>query len=37
MGVLQIDHPDIIEFIEAKKNPEEFLNFNLSVAITENS
>ena len=35
MGVLQIDHPDIIEFIEAKKNPEEFLNFNLSVAITE--
>ena len=35
MGVLRIDHPDIIEFIEAKKNPEEFLNFNLSVAITE--
>ena len=35
MGVLQIDHPDIIEFIKAKKNPEEFLNFNLSVAITE--
>lgn len=35
MGVLSIDHPDIIEFIEAKKNPEEFLNFNLSVAITE--
>ncbi|MFZ3073458.1 MAG: adenosylcobalamin-dependent ribonucleoside-diphosphate reductase [Thermodesulfobacteriota bacterium] len=34
MGVLRIDHPDIIEFIEAKKNPEEFLNFNLSVAIT---
>src|SRR3989304_4206348 len=35
MGGLSVDHPDIIEFIEAKKNPEEFLNFNLSVAITE--
>ena len=35
MGILRIDHPDIIEFIRAKERDGEFNNFNLSVALTE--
>ena len=35
MGVLRVDHPDIREFIEAKRNPEELQSFNLSVGITD--
>lgn len=34
MGILRVDHPDIIEFIEAKRSKDSFLNFNLSVGIT---
>ncbi len=34
MGILNIDHPDIMKFIEAKANQSAFTNFNLSVAIT---
>jgi len=35
MGVLRVDHPDIMEFITIKKNPTEMENFNLSVGLTK--
>jgi ribonucleoside-diphosphate reductase alpha chain len=35
MGILRCDHPDIVEFIEAKTGKEKFANFNLSVGITD--
>lgn len=35
MGILNIDHPDILEFIDSKKDSEEITNFNISVGITE--
>ncbi len=34
MAILNIDHPNIIEFIEAKKDPLELTHYNLSVGIT---
>jgi len=34
MAILNIDHPDIINFITAKGDPSALTNFNLSVAIT---
>ena len=34
MGVLRVDHPDILEFITIKQNPDEMSNFNLSVGVT---
>ncbi len=34
MGILRVDHPDILEFIALKQNPAEMTNFNLSVGLT---
>ncbi len=35
MGILRVDHPDIMEFVQCKRDTSDITNFNISVGLTE--